>query len=376
MKKIEKIILFIKSKKIFKFPDRNNFLIYDFKGFPVVNSVLKLTKYSIFYNRFEKIYFWFFIISLVYYLFSKKNLSYFYKKFFFDCVSPKIILTYIDNNPGFFEIKKIYPLAKTISIQNGLRINLDKDFSKKKIFYADVICVWNKYYKKLYEKKLKGKIVEIGSFKSNHVKIFKNKIKNKVIFISNFRNSKSENEIFLSKNKKKIIWKEYFNSEKKLLPIIEEELKKNKKKLYILGSTNLKEEKNFYKKILKYNFSFIKNNSNFGAYKQLDQSELVIAIDSALGYESLSRLNKTIFFSIRYSELSMPSLKFGFPKIFKDSGFFWTNYFIKDQIKKIINKNLKINIRNWRKKNFNKFYDLMPYDYKNKIYKQELAKLW
>ena len=72
----------------------------------------------------------------------------------------------------------------------------------------------------------------------------------------------------------------------------------------------------------------------------------------------------------------MPSLKFGFPKIFKDSGFFWTNYFEKDQIKKIINKNLKINITNWRKKNLNKFYDLMPYDYKNKIYKQELAKLW
>ena len=228
---------------------------------------------------------------------------------------------------------------------------------------------------KKFIKKIKRKIIEIGSFKSNKVKIFKNKIKNKVLFISNFRNCRSEDEVFLSTKRKKINWKKYYRSEKKILPIIEKEIKKNKKRLYILGSTNSKKERNFYEKILKHNFSFIKNKSLFGSYKHIDQSELVIAIDSALGYESLSRLNKTIFLSIRSQELSIPRLKFGYPKVFNDIGSFWINFYEEKKIKKIINDNLRINLKNWKYKNFKKFGDLMYYDFNNKILRKELAKI-
>ena len=376
MKKIKKIILFIRSQKIIKFPIKNNFLIYDLSGSSLIKNFLKLTNCSIYYNRFEKIYIFIFIISFFNSLFGKKNISYYYKKFFLKHVKPKVILTYIDNNPSFFEIKKIYPSAKTISIQNGSRINLDQFYNKKKNYYADLICVWNKYYKKLYKKGLKGKIIEIGSFKSNQVKIFKNKIKNKILFISHFRDYESINDTFQIHKKKKITWKKYYESESKILPILEEEIKKNKKKFYILGATNLKKEENFYKKILKYNFSFIKNNTRFGSYRHIDQSELVISVDSALGYESLSRLNKTVFLSIRSKELNIPELKFGFPKTLKDLGFFWINYFEKNEIKKIINNNLKIDLKNWKKKNFSKFNDLMCYDFNNIILKKELAKIW
>ena len=48
---------------------------------------------------------------------------------------------------------------------------------------------------------------------------------------------------------------------------------------------------------------------------------------------------------------------------------------MKKKIKKIINDNLRINLKNWKYKNFKKFGDLMYYDFNNKILRKELAKI-
>ena len=71
MQKFEKIKLFFKSKKTIKPPSKNNFMIYDFKGSKIINSFLKLSNYTIYYNRFEKIHILTFITSLIYSFFQK-----------------------------------------------------------------------------------------------------------------------------------------------------------------------------------------------------------------------------------------------------------------------------------------------------------------
>ena len=41
--------------------------------------------------------------------------------FFIEKVNPNIIITFIDNNPEFYKLKKFFQDKKTIFIQNGIR---------------------------------------------------------------------------------------------------------------------------------------------------------------------------------------------------------------------------------------------------------------
>ena len=44
-----------------------------------------------------------------------------YTEAYIQVVLPKVVITFIDNNSGFYEISKSFPDIKTIFIQNGMR---------------------------------------------------------------------------------------------------------------------------------------------------------------------------------------------------------------------------------------------------------------
>ena len=58
-----------------------------------------------------------------------------YFKNYIEIVKPKIVITFIDNNFRFFLLKKDYPKAKYICIQNGSR---DENFFKELKKYYDL----------------------------------------------------------------------------------------------------------------------------------------------------------------------------------------------------------------------------------------------
>ena len=60
-------------------------------------------------------------------------------------------------------------------------------------------------------------------------------------------------------------------------------------------------------------------------YKIIDETKVLISIDSSLGYESIARGNKICVFSVRPDKYPTNSSKFGWPFKLKDKGFFWTN---------------------------------------------------
>ena len=119
---ISKIIFFFKIifqiKYIFKKPKRADILIYDDESIEELNFYLKNKKYEIFHTRYEKIYIYIILVSIL--RNGIKNLRQNYKINYFKMVSPKVVLTLIDENPGFFKLKNIYPSAKYISIQKDI----------------------------------------------------------------------------------------------------------------------------------------------------------------------------------------------------------------------------------------------------------------
>ena len=106
---------------VFQKPIKNKILLYDGNSIERMNFFSK--KYSVFYNRYEEIN----IYVLIYTIIKNGllNLKVNYKINYFKFVSPKLVITFIDENPGFFKLKNLYKHCKYISVQS---------FFKKKFF--------------------------------------------------------------------------------------------------------------------------------------------------------------------------------------------------------------------------------------------------
>ena len=146
--------------------------------------------------------------------------------------------------------------------------------------------------------------------------------------------------------------------------------------LHILGKRAGSElEFNYYNDIFKnkIKWKFIEGNK-YNPYKIVDSSKIVFNLYSTLGYEALSRGNKTIFFN-PYKK-TFKNLNFGWPcEKFKSEGPFWTEKIDYNNIEKIINF-----VRYMSKKKFldlRKKYiqDLMIYRSKNSKLKRILLDL-
>jgi len=111
-------------------------------------------------------------------------------------------------------------------------------------------------------------------------------------------------------------------------------------------------------------------------YNIIGQSKVTICIDSTLGYESISRGNKTVFFSVRnFKNKNLNNCSFCWPKKMPKKGFFWTNSYSLKEISRIIS-----NIDNVSKNNRNKIYkkemrNIITYDKNNKKFIKIMRKI-
>ena len=318
-------------KFIFKYPEKKKFLIFDKSGSEIFESYLRTKDYSILARRYESINIPIFLKSLFRFdLNCKISEKYFLT--YLEHVQPKLLLTFIENNPIFYTLKSKYFKFKKAFVQNGngfVETIQNYNLSKRKNI-VDYMFVFNKDYAKVFSKYITGKTIVIGSFKNNHKKIIKKKKKNeKILFISQWREyEKSINP--------------YYKSTKKLIIFLKNYCFKNKKELIIAGVFNKEkiEEKNNYFNIIKSQknsckFKFFPKKETYSIYKLLVKSEVIISIDSAFGYEAFARGCKVIFFNFR---ANLNGLKYGWPGKFNHEGPFWINKYDERKLKIKIDK--------------------------------------
>ena len=113
--------VFIAPPKEWQLPKKSEVLIYDASGAEAISPYL--TKYSFttmavcgktinvpcLLLAMQKLGFW------------KGKILNAYTEAFIQAVSPKVVITFIDNNIAFYGISKRFPSVKTIFIQNGTR---------------------------------------------------------------------------------------------------------------------------------------------------------------------------------------------------------------------------------------------------------------
>jgi len=286
-------MFFTKFKKLFLlkfkfgFPIKSDILIYDDNRSKFIKKYLK--NYNTYYNRFQSSSYLYLPIILKCIINFNLNFSN-YKKFFIEYVAPKVIITSNDNQLGFFKTKKIFPKIKFVAIQGFWKFDLDHDiifnrsFYKKKDLSCDFFLCYNKFVASEYKRFINCKnFLNIGSFESNIFPIIKKQNSNKqIIFISQFKNQ--EDNVHWHKNYNLGEWKKekikFLYNIKQLIPL--------KEKITVIGKTTNLKEKNYYKKIFGNKLIFIKNDRlsishKKKIFKYLDNSGLIITLDSSLG---------------------------------------------------------------------------------------------
>ena len=309
-----------------------------------------------------------------------------YILFLLEVTKPKLFFTFLDNYQEFWEISH-YAKCKSMIFQNGWRSikndvweNLEPRTNK---FKVDYILTWTDAIKKIYKNQISGNFITAGSFKNNHYNIT-NPVKNNMLFISQFRDFELWKKI-------KYFQKNVFGyienlPEDRLFPLLKKYLeKKNNISLSIMltkprfknneRSYSEEMEIEYYKEKFKnIPLDFIFNKGDGEAYEAIDRSQLVIFIDSSLGYEALARKSKTICLPKRLDSIDS---NFGWPYYFEKKGPFWSNDLFPsfEELSKLIDDNLNKDSEIWIKEFEKELKNLCYYDPNNSLFRNTIKEI-
>ena len=362
-----KILKLFSARYEFFIPKKKSIVFFDQEhvSFIAKKFKLKSKNFAIISSRMEVINFYILLKSLI-----NRKITFSLANYYFEYIkllNPKVVITLIDNNIFFYKLKTKFPNIKFISIQNGLRHEstdwweLLKKRKKRDILKADKYFTYSEKYGTEVKKFIDCKIVPVGNFRNNFVKIKKKVEKSSTLFISQYRDDH-------------ILKKDCFIIERRFLPILNKYCKNKNLKLNILGSSNkfFKKEKKYFEKILKSkNFRFFKRTKYPNNYKILDKFENIIFIDSSMGYEAIARKKKVAVFPLRKINLSSQFREFGWPYKIRNN-FFMGQKITYPEVEKILNNviNLKQNI--WEKNIYPSINKICLYNYQNLPIKREL----
>jgi len=360
---------------IFKFPKKNNFLIYDYRGSEILKKIINEDVEVV---CSEKLNFWVLLYNLFNLKFSFKE----YLQTYINITGIKVLISNIDNQPFLFEIKN----CKTIIVQFAHRTELNdlfglqdiynKDFKSKR--HVDYFFTFNLGVTNEYKKVLNANFNLLGSLINNDISFTNNNKLNKISFVSQYREDQKNHPIFVYSNGTPITKKTFYNAEFKVLPTILSFCRKNNYKLEIIGChKDIQNEYDFFKKILGENpdWYFQPKINHEDTFASLSTSKLITGIDSTLLYESFARGLKTIFFCFRHSDLKMESYKFGWPNKYDDNGPFWINFYNKEKTLNILNSIIELNQENYHSI-FEKYREnTMIYDSNNSSLTKTIDKL-
>lgn len=366
LRQIKKILL-IKWK--FTRPKKKPFLIYNGISSNFLFKIVQKNDCEILYVRYESINF--FILFLTICKNGFKNLKINYKINFIKYVNPNFVINYVDNDPSFYQLKNIYPNPYYISIQAGMRTSkeyytlFDDNPNNLKTFNVDHLFVFGNSIKNKIYKNFKFNITASGSVINNY-EIKNNKIKkdNSILYISQSRMKEYKIQKVIAKNEIAV-----FN-------ILYNFCKIKNVELFLLPKDVL--EEHYRKDLVKGKWKYI-NKGNQSSHSFLDSHKMVVFLYSTLGYEALARGVKCACFP--YGSLDkewvknnsiLPVIPFGYPKMFENTGPFWTNEMNADLINKTLNNVYHYSDKEWLDVKREIVPDIMHYDPGNSLIKKVL----
>jgi surface carbohydrate biosynthesis protein len=372
---------FALSEKKWCWPRQSEVLIYDAAQQEVLNEYLNQWSPEVLHLRGEQ----YNMPVLLTSFFKRGSRVDAYVDCFMEKVRPRLIITIMDFSLEFYTISKRHPKIKTLAIQIGLRgyyysvfetfDDLDSEVTNN--FFVDYMMMFGSGVGKKYSQCIAGDTVIMGAIKNNMVPKEKSTRRGVISFVSQWRQSSGVKlgETYYS-------FEDFWTKPDGLVIqcLINYAKIKNRQLMIIpckYTSNDLrKKEEAYFRELMGSEPEFLCPSGPNSSYQAVDSSEIVVAIDSTLGYESIARGTKTAIFSIRSHFLRDPSRNYGWPGEFPDEGLFWTNNPDPDSFVRILDYLFEVDDARWREDvKASDFSTIMEYDPGNSVLRGTLDRI-
>lgn len=346
----------VKSKKIFSPPRSASVLVYDYNGYEIFTKYIEKREIEILFVRGER----FNIYILIRFVISKirgRVGSYFYE--YIRYVNPSVVLTFVDNDLQFYELKKTFPGIIFIAVQNGVRSykddvfeHFDKLISANALpaYQADYIFCYGRVVQRCYEPFIEADYLSIGSINNNYYASTQgyNEVKPSgkekiLLFPSEWRHPPLLEE-------ERESWLLWHQAESEILPVILNFCKRHGFVLKIAGryDENYGEEHLFYQSILgDKDWVYSPNTGPGSSYDLFGSSDFVVFFNSTIGYEALARKKRSACIAIRNRQKPDCGCNLGWPADLPAEGPFWTNQANEDAINRILSYIVGVSDDEW-----------------------------
>lgn len=367
------------ARKCWRWPKQSDVLIFDACHQQLLLEYLHPWKPEVLHVRGEQIN----MPVLVASLFKNGRKVDAYIDCFIERVRPRLVVTMIDNRPDFWTISQKHPGVKTVFVQNGWRTyfgdvseTLDKvDTLRHRKLQVDYMLTFGAMNGAEYARYISGTVVPIGSIKNNLIPPTHSAQPDMIAFISQWRNE----GLYLGDE---YCSQEAFfgQADRCILKCLARYAHKKNKRLAIILTNGARgklrsQEEDYFRELLGHEGEFLELQGPYPSYRAVDAAEVVVAVDSTLGYESIARGTRTAIFCIRGSLLGVPGRTYGWPGNLPAEGPFWTNRPDPEAFERILDHLFEIDDAQWRKDiETTNFSSLMIYNRGNSIFKSILEK--
>lgn len=361
MKKILNLIInLILAKWNFKKPKKKKFLIYDREGSEIFFLFFKRNLFEILDVRNESVNFYILLYTI--YKNGLPNLIKNYKNNYIKIVAPKFVITIIDNNLSFYQLKNdLFDRIIFISIQGGRRDNIFFDQCKhyylrtNKRLSVDYFFVLGRNEIKRFGKYINAKFYSLGSLRNNH-------------FISNEKNqvNKKKKVLFVSKKDNFLLG----NHEVRTFKAVYQYCLNNGYQLSLCTRSFSFEEKYYRDRLIKGDWIYIPYSME-SSYNSVNSSDIIAYTNSTLGLEALIKNKKVVAFP--FDSRSFP-IK-GYDKEYSSSGPFWMSNFTDKKAHQLIRKVENYSQFEWKFIIKKYVSDIISYNPKNKFFIKKIKNI-
>lgn len=362
-----------RAEKKWEKPQPYSVVIYDEEGAEVFQDLFLEKETFTLHTRGERVY-----LRVLLYSIIKHGIRISFESYSVELlkiINPKVVITYIDNTISFYKLKEHLPRCRFIAVQNGYR---DKEFFKalrssscsSSNYECDAIFTFGSEIGKLYKEHISAEIFPIGNFKSNKVS-FTNGIRRygEISFISQFRLPIMNDGIGTMPIGNKFIQHDkFYGAERVILPELKKFCLDRGYDLKIIGTNldNDAEETAFFQNIIGISgWSFHKRETN-GSIKAVDETGLVVFIDSTLGYEALARGAKAISVASRGRYYGADDRNFGWPLTLGEKGPFWSDSGSPSEVRRLLTSISLMSEQEWIKMTSDIIPRIIAFDEGNK----------
>lgn len=361
---------FLSARKIWHWPRQSEVLILDAAGQEFLLEYLKPWNPETLHVRGEQIN----VLVLLASLAKSGRRADAYIDCFIQKVRPRLVVTWVDNNIGFYFLTARNKNIRTLFVQNGPRgaevfEELDRMPATSQPRVDQMLVVADRYIP-LYTRRFEGAVVTMGSLRNNLAPRRHAKKAGTIAFISQYRDT----EGFVWGGKFRTRQEFFEQADKFVLAFLLEYAKTHGKELFIIPCTGHykdgtpAKERAYYNRLMGQAFRFSEWHWHGSSYDAVDSAEVVIGIDSAMGYESAARGNKTALFAMRSQILQMKDRVFAWPLPYADDGPFWTNRADTAAFGRILDHLFALSDAQWKAElDEHHFSNVMAYDPGNTI---------